>query len=64
MHYFDTLVIAVAALLEPVVAELLAASVGVSSLPGTLGWVGNLMVAAGTFAVVYPTATKKGASLH
>lgn len=51
--------------MEPVVAELLAASVGVSSLPGPLGWVGNLMVAVGTFAVVYPTATKKnGDSLH
>lgn len=53
MHYFDNLVISVAALLEPVVAELLAFMFGVGFLPGWKGWLGNALVAGGTFAVVY-----------
>jgi drug/metabolite transporter (DMT)-like permease len=59
MQYFDNLVISVAALMEPVIAEVMAFLLGVGSLPGTLGWAGNLMVAGGTFAVVLPVASKK-----
>lgn len=53
MHYFDNLVISVAALMEPVVAEFLAFTFGVGFLPGWLGWLGNFLVVCGTFAVVY-----------
>jgi len=65
MQYFDNLVIAVAALLEPAVAALLAAAVGVANLPGAMGWIGNALVFAGTFAVVYPSASSgKGGGGH
>jgi drug/metabolite transporter (DMT)-like permease len=53
MQFFDNLVICVAALMEPVVAESLAVMLGVGFLPGWKGWLGNALVAAGTFAVVY-----------
>jgi drug/metabolite transporter (DMT)-like permease len=53
MQFFDNMVICVAALMEPVVAELLAFVIGVGFLPGWKGWLGNGLVAAGTFAVVY-----------
>jgi len=53
MHYFDNLVISVAALCEPVVAEFLAFGLGVGFLPGWKGWMGNALVACGTYAVVY-----------
>lgn len=63
LHYFDNLVITVAALMEPIVAELTAAALGVGSLPGVLGWVGNVMVLVGTIGVVLPSLdTKSGAS--
>ena len=55
MQYFSSLVIAVAGLLQPVVAEFLAFGIGVGLLPGLLGWIGNIMVAGGTLAVVYPS---------
>jgi hypothetical protein len=62
MHYFDTLVISVAALLEPIVAELTAFALGVGFLPGLMGWIGNGMVLLGTVAVVLPTASKSNSS--
>jgi drug/metabolite transporter (DMT)-like permease len=55
MQYFDTLIIAVATLLEPMIATLIAYSMHVGDLPGVLGWIGNAMVAVGTLAVVYPS---------
>lgn len=61
MHYFSTLVISVATLMEPVVAELTAVALGVGDLPGWMGWVGNLLVILGTLAVVYrPSSSDKG----
>jgi hypothetical protein len=49
--------------MEPVVAELLAFLIGVGFLPGWKGWLGNGLVAAGTFAVVYrPHGSDKTAS--
>jgi len=61
MHYFDNVVISVAALMEPVIAEFLNCAMGVGELPSLLGWWGNLLVACGTFAVVYqpPTSSSK-----
>jgi drug/metabolite transporter (DMT)-like permease len=64
MQYFDNLVISVASLMEPVVAELIAAVMGVSTLPGPMGWLGNALVALGTFAVVYPTPGKGASASH
>lgn len=53
--YFSSVVIAVAALLEPVVAAFTATAIGVGSLPGVEGWIGNFLVLVGTLAVIYPT---------
>jgi drug/metabolite transporter (DMT)-like permease len=55
MEYFDNLIIAVATLLEPMTAAFIAYAFGVGLLPGPLGWMGNIMVATGTFCVVYPS---------
>jgi hypothetical protein len=55
MQYFDNLVISSATLLEPVVAEFMACFAGVGMLPGWQGWLGNALVALGTFAVIYKT---------
>ena len=41
---------------------LLTAAVGVGHVPGTIGWLGNAMVAGGTFAVIYQDGKGKGAS--
>jgi hypothetical protein len=54
MRFFDPLVVTVACLMQPVIAELLASAVGVSPLPGWTGWVGNVAVVAGTLVVVAP----------
>jgi drug/metabolite transporter (DMT)-like permease len=59
MKDFDNLIISVAALMEPVVATFIAYGLHVGSLPGVFGWIGNFLVALGTFGVVYPTATAK-----
>ena len=56
MQYFENLVISVAALMEPVVAEFLAFIFGVGFLPGWKGWLGNALVALGTLAVIAPSA--------
>jgi drug/metabolite transporter (DMT)-like permease len=65
MQYFDNLVISSAALLEPVVAEFMAFSFGVGRLPGWQGWLGNALVACGTFAVIYKDGEKDaGGSLN
>jgi hypothetical protein len=61
MHYFDNLIISVASLMEPVVAELMAVIFGVGFLPGWKGWLGNALVAFGTLAVVYHPPGKRPA---
>ena len=53
MQYFSNLVISVATLLEPIVAALTAVALGVGALPGLTGWIGYILVIAGTLAVVY-----------
>ena len=42
--YFSSVVIAVAALLEPIMAAFTATSMGVGTLPGPEGWIGNVLV--------------------
>ena len=58
MQYFDNIIIAVATLLEPMIATMIAFGIGVGELPGTLGWAGNLLVVLGTLFVVYPSIDK------
>jgi hypothetical protein len=57
--YFTSVIIAMAALLESIVAAFTATAMGVGVLPGVEGWIGNFLVIAGTVAVLYPT-TKQG----
>ena len=66
MEYFDNIIIAVATLLEPMLATMIAYFLGVGDLPGTMGWIGNFLVALGTLGVVYPSMNDKdgGAGGH
>lgn len=64
MQFFDSLVISVAGLMEPVVAEFMAFFLNVGILPGSQGWLGNFLVAVGTLAVVFPTDKKGGPTGH
>jgi len=64
MEYFDNVVIAVATLMEPLLASFIAFAFHAGLLPGPLGWFGNILVVAGTLAVVYPSMNKKDASIH
>lgn len=64
MEYFENIIIAVATLLEPLVATLIAYALGVGSLPGGLGWLGNFLVAIGTLGVVYPSINKTDGGGH
>lgn len=59
MEYFDNIVIAVATLMEPLLASLIAFACNAGLLPGSLGWLGNLLVVLGTLAVVYPSVGKE-----
>jgi drug/metabolite transporter (DMT)-like permease len=58
MQYFDSIIIAISTLLEPMVASVIATLMHVGVLPGLQGWLGNIMVIIGTFGVVYPSASK------
>ena len=58
MQYFDNIIIAVATLLEPLIATMIAVAIGVGELPGSLGWAGNFLVVCGTLGVVYPSIDK------
>lgn len=60
--HFSSVIIAVAALLEPVVAAFTAVLMGVGVLPGFEGWVGNALVIFGTLAVLYPTIERSKAA--
>lgn len=58
LEYFDPLVISVAALSEPVVAQFIAALASVGVLPGWRGWIGNGLIAIGTYWVAYEPPEK------
>jgi len=64
MAHFEPVIIAVATLLEPMCATLIAFLVHVGYLPGIKGWIGNVVVAIGTLAVVYPSAGKGSGGGH
>ena len=55
MKHLDNLTVSFACLLEPMIATGIAYFCGVGSLPGLEGWIGNILVVAGTVAVIYPT---------
>jgi drug/metabolite transporter (DMT)-like permease len=59
MQYFDNIIIAVATLLEPMLASMIACAFHVGLMPGPLGYVGNALVTLGTIGVV---AGSKGRS--
>ena len=64
MKKFDPIVIAVATLLEPMIASIIATIMHVGVLPGVQGWIGNAIVIMGTLAVVYPQASKGESDGH
>ncbi|KAG7347462.1 EamA-like transporter family protein [Nitzschia inconspicua] len=59
MKYFDPLVPATVMLLEPAIGGLLGVATGTAKLPGLQTWLGNLVVAGGTFLVIYSGSNKK-----
>lgn len=63
MEYFDNVVIAVATLMEPLMATFIAYGFHIGLLPGPLGWLGNVLVVVGTLSVVYPSMGK-GDAMH
>lgn len=64
MASFENIIIAVATLLEPMIASFIAFELKVGLLPGPLGWIGNALVMMGTFGVVYPSVNKGGGGGH
>ncbi|KAG7371180.1 drug/metabolite transporter [Nitzschia inconspicua] len=64
MQHFDTIVIAVATLMEPLAASFIAFLCHAGLLPGPLGWLGNCLVVLGTLCVVYPSMGKSDAGMH
>ncbi|CAB9518416.1 Drug Metabolite Transporter (DMT) Superfamily [Seminavis robusta] len=58
MKYFDPIVPATVMLLEPVIGALLGAAAGTAPIPGLQTWLGNLVVAGGTFLVTYAGSSK------
>lgn len=56
MQHFDPLVVSTAGLMEPVIATLIVFALGIGALPGWMGWIGNVLVAGGTLAVIYPSS--------
>ncbi|KAL3924053.1 MAG: hypothetical protein SGILL_001284 [Bacillariaceae sp.] len=65
MQHFETIIIAVATLMEPLAASLIAFVCKAGLLPGPLGWLGNFLVVFGTLCVVYPSMGKvDGGGIH
>lgn len=64
MKHFDTIIIAVGTLMEPLAASLIAFACRAGLLPGPLGWLGNFLVVAGTLSVVYPSMGNSDGGMH
>ena len=58
MKYFEAVVPATVMLMEPVVGSLLGVVTGTASLPDLQTWIGNAVVATGTFIVIYSGSSK------
>ena len=58
LKYFDSIVVSVVMLMEPVVGVFMGFWVGVASLPVAQTWVGSAIVTFGSRLVVYSGSTK------
>ena len=58
LKFFDSIVVSVIMLMEPVVGVFIGVLVGVDTLPGTITWVGDAIVTLGSALVVYSGAKK------
>ena len=58
LKYFDSIVVSVIMLMEPVVGVFIGRWVGVDSLPSARTWIGSAIVTVGSGLVVYSGATK------
>lgn len=58
LKFFDSIVVSVIMLMEPVVGVFIGVLVGVDTLPGTITWVGDTIVTLGSALVVYSGAKK------
>ena len=58
MKYFDPVVVSMVMLMEPIVASLMGAVAGVSTLPGLLTWAGDGVVAMGSILVILSGSKK------
>ena len=58
MKYFDPIVPATVMLMEPVVGALLGVVTGTAQMPGIQTWIGDVIVAAGTFCVIWSGSHK------
>ncbi len=62
MKYFDPVVVTMVMLMEPILASLMGAAAGVSTLPGWLTWAGDAVVAIGSIMVI-SSGSKKTESI-
>jgi len=53
LKYFDSIVVSVTMLMEPVVGVFIGFWLGVDSFPGTQTWIGDIIVTVGSGLVVY-----------
>ena len=58
LKFFDSIVVSVIMLMEPVVGAFVGVLVGVDTLPGAITWVGDAIVTLGSALVVYSGAKK------
>jgi hypothetical protein len=58
MKYFEPIVPATVMLLEPVIGALLGTAAGTAPLPGMQTWFGDVIVAIGTFLVIWSGSRK------
>mmetsp|Transcript_17505 Transcript_17505/g.27448 ORF Transcript_17505/g.27448 Transcript_17505/m.27448 type:complete len:652 (+) Transcript_17505:40-1995(+) len=58
MKYFDSVVVAMVMLMEPVIALFEGIGVGVATLPGWITWLGNAVVVSGSLIVIWSGSKK------
>jgi drug/metabolite transporter (DMT)-like permease len=58
MKYFDPVVVSMVMLMEPIVASLMGAAAGVSTLPGLMTWAGDGVVVVGSILVILSGSKK------
>jgi hypothetical protein len=58
MKYFDPVVVSMVMLMEPIIASLMGAVAGVSTLPGSMTWAGDAVVVVGSILVILSGSKK------